>query len=121
MSKSTRQKRVEKPRPDFPLFPHASGRWCKKVKGKFRYFGRVADDPKGKAALDLWLNQKDALLAGREPRAASDADVALKDVCNAFVSHKRPSWKLASLPSEAMANTSPHAKGWSKPSAGCGR
>jgi len=47
----------EKPYPEYPLFPHASGRWAKKVRGKFAYFGKIADDPKGEAALHLWLDQ----------------------------------------------------------------
>lgn len=72
-----------KPHKDFPLFPHATGRWAKKVRGKFRYFGKVADDPQGQAALDLWLAQKDELLAGRTPKPKADG-VAIKDLLNQF-------------------------------------
>ncbi|MGA2059790.1 MAG: hypothetical protein ABSG67_04865, partial [Thermoguttaceae bacterium] len=71
MAKSTTKRpagKPAKPRPDFPLFPHKTGRWCKKVRGRFVYFGKVADDPQGKSALNKWLDQKDALLAGRTPR-----------------------------------------------------
>jgi len=57
-----------KPRADFPLFPHQAGYWCKKVRGKLHYFGKVANDPKGQAALNKWLEQRDDLLAGRVPR-----------------------------------------------------
>lgn len=64
---STRSGSDSKPSPDFPLWAHPSGRWCKKVRGKFRYFGRVQDDPDGQAALKLWEQQKDDLLEGREP------------------------------------------------------
>jgi len=91
MAKSTRRSRRDKPakpRPDFPLFPHASGRWAKKVRGKFCYFGKVADDPKGEAALEKWLDEKDELLAGRTPSAGADV-VTVADLCNHFLTAKK--------------------------------
>lgn len=90
MSNSTRRPsggKPKKPRKDFPLYPHRAGYWAKKVRGKTVYFGKVADDPKGTAALELWLEQKDDLLAGREPRAKSDA-LTVADLCNQFLAHK---------------------------------
>ncbi|MGA2032180.1 MAG: hypothetical protein ABSG68_07995 [Thermoguttaceae bacterium] len=62
MSKPTKNR---KPRPDFPLFRPQRGYWVKKVRKKLHYFGKVADDPDSKAALERWLYQKDDLLAGR--------------------------------------------------------
>ncbi len=35
-----------KPHPNFPLFIHERGEWCKKVRGRRVYFGKVTDDPK---------------------------------------------------------------------------
>lgn len=46
---------------------------AKKVKGRTRYFGKIANDPKGEAALEKWLREKDELLAGREPSADPNA------------------------------------------------
>ena len=76
-----------KPRPDFPLFVHSRGFWAKKVRGTTKYFGKVADDPEGKVALELWLDRKEDLLAGRTPRAPGDG-LTVRDLCNRFLSVK---------------------------------
>ena len=76
-----------KPRPDFPLFPHQNGRWAKKVRGKFIYFGKWVDDPKGVAAVNLWLEQKDELLAGRTPRSKLSG-LTVADLVNRFLAAK---------------------------------
>ena len=57
-------------------------------RGKFHYFGKVANDPEGKVALDKWLDQKDALLAGRVPRTKVE-EVTIRDLCNRFLSAKK--------------------------------
>jgi hypothetical protein len=81
--------RPEKPRDDFPLFAHASGRWAKKIRGNLRYFGKWSDDPKGERALNKWLDEKDDLLAGREPRAnGDDAGPTIKLLVDSFLTRK---------------------------------
>ncbi len=93
MSKSSRKSRLEKPRPDFPLFPHdptnpQRSRWAKKIRGSLVYFGKVLpDDPQGEKALALWLDQKDALLAGRKPRAHVEG-LTVGDLCNLWLEWK---------------------------------
>ena len=85
---ASRKPSPKKPRPDFPLSIHkGTGYWCKKVKGRVYYFGKWADDPKGKAALEMWLDQKDDLLAGREPRVKKVDDLTVADLVNEFLSH----------------------------------
>lgn len=87
MAHSTKARKFEKPRPDFPLFPHATGRWAKKVRGRLHYFGRCADDPKGEAALAKWLDEKDDLLAGRTPNRNREG-LTIHQLCNAFIAAK---------------------------------
>src|SRR5437763_3121933 len=82
---STRQAKPSKPFHEFPLFPHATGRWAKKIKGKLHYFGPWAD-PNG--ALKKYLDQKDDLLAGRMPRVAGDV-LCIRDLLNRFLTSKK--------------------------------
>jgi integrase len=87
MPKSIKKAGPRKPSPDFPLFPHASGRWAKKVRQKLIYFGKTEGDEKGQAALARWLDQKDDLLAGRKPRAKG-GELTVGDLCNVFLTSK---------------------------------
>lgn len=82
-----KQVRVKKPHPDFPLFPHASNRWVKKIRGKFHYFGSTLNDRDGRLALAKWLEQKDDLLAGRVPRDRK-GELRIVDLVNAFLTAK---------------------------------
>jgi integrase len=89
--------RPKKPYPDFPLTPHASGAWQKKIRGKIHYFGKWARRVNGKLvrvegdgwkeALELYKAQADDLHAGRTPRVKSDG-LTVADLCNHFLTAK---------------------------------
>src|SRR5262249_55102820 len=89
--------RIKRPYPDFPLTPHASGKWQKKILGDIHYFGtwakrvngdleRVAEDG-WQAALTLYKAQADDLHAGRTPRVEGDG-LTVADLCNRFLTAK---------------------------------
>jgi integrase len=74
-----------KPYPEFPLYAHAAGVWAKKIRGKVHYFGPW-ENPN--AALQSYLEQRDALHAGRKPREAAGG-LVVKELANAFLNHKK--------------------------------
>jgi len=87
--KSSRSTKPEKPRPDFPLSQHkGTGYWCKKLRGKVYYFGKVAEDPKGVAALEQFNREWPYYLEGKEPPAVNVEAVTVKYLCDAFCTHQ---------------------------------
>jgi integrase len=106
MSKPTRKSdddKPGKPRPDFPLFPHARGYWARKVLGRLHYFGKVDDDPKGEAALEKWLDERDDLLAGRTPRTGQNG-LTIADLCNRFLNNRREKLNSGKLSAVSFAD-----------------
>ena len=70
MKHSTQSQRGRQKLAKMPLWIHkGAGYWAKKIKGRVYYFGRVADDPDGNAAVEQYLKEKDDLEAGRDPYA----------------------------------------------------
>jgi integrase len=85
--------RPKKPYAEFPLTPHASGAWQKKIRGKIHYFGKWAARVNGKLvriegdgwkeALEQYKAVADDLHAGRTPRVKGD-ELNVADLCNRF-------------------------------------
>lgn len=108
MSNSTRPRRgrkqatgpltpPKKPYDDFPLTPHATGKWQKKIRGKTHYFGAWKRRENGKYVRepgDGWKEAKaeydkvaDDLHAGRTPQESGEG-TRVKDLCNKFLKSK---------------------------------
>jgi integrase len=74
-----------KPYSGFPLFPHATGRWAKKIRGKSHYFGKWEN---WQEALSLYQTQAEDLHAGRKPREHTNS-VTVRDLVNHFLVAKK--------------------------------
>jgi hypothetical protein len=89
--------RPKKPYAEFPLTPHASGAWQKKIRGRVHYFGRWARVVNGKLervpedgwkeALEIYKAQADDLHAGRTPRVKSNG-LTIKELGDRFLTAK---------------------------------
>ena len=75
----------DKPYPDFPLYPHNSGQWAKQIRNRTHYFGPWSNP---QAALDKYLAQRDALLAGKTPETNGDG-LTIKELVNRFLNSKQ--------------------------------
>jgi integrase len=76
-----------KPYPEFPLTPHPTGRWCKRIRGKLFYFGSIKDG--WQAGLERYKAEIDDLMAGRVPAARNKDGLRLPDLLNRFLHFKR--------------------------------
>ncbi len=72
----------QKPYEDFPLFPHATKRWAKKIRGQLHYFGSWAAG--WEAALREYERVREYLYTGRQRPIPTDG-VTVADVCSAFM------------------------------------
>jgi integrase len=86
-------RKPSKPYPEFPLYAHAAGVWAKKIRGRVHYFGPWADSD---GALKKYLDQKDALHAGRTPRPDPQT-LTIKDLANAFLNAKKQALEAGEL------------------------
>jgi len=103
MGKNTKKTLVDKPlKPyeGFPLFPHLSGQWAKKIRGRLFYFG-TWNDPD--AALKRYLDERDALHAGRPPRVTNVESLTVRDLANRFLATKKTLVGTGELSSRTFA------------------
>jgi hypothetical protein len=97
-----------KPRPDFPLLPHATGRWAKKIRGKLHYFGKWANPD---AALQRYVEDREDLYAGRKPRRKREG-LTVKELVNKFLLAKKARVDAGELALGTFAASTRPASGW---------
>jgi integrase len=74
-----------KPYEGFPLFPHASGRWAKKIRGRLHYFGPWRD---WQGAFERYEREIPYLLQGKTPPAESTGALEVGDLVNLFLEQR---------------------------------
>src|SRR5689334_20655758 len=77
------REKPEKPTEDYPLFPHLSGQWAKKIAGKTCYFG-TWDDPV--SALERYKKEKADLQLGLNP---SPEGLTIGELVTSFLKSKQ--------------------------------
>lgn len=78
----------KKPHPDFPLSPHGSGQWSKRIHGKLHYFGSWRNDPDGLQAVQDYERRLPWILKGREPPVVDSEAVTVRYLINQFLARK---------------------------------
>jgi len=104
---STPRTKPAKPHPDFPLFPHGSGQWARKIRGKFHYFGSWSDPD---AALKFYCEVKDDLLLGRKPRPRGSDELEVANLCDLFLASRERLRDTGELAAETYADYLAEAK-----------
>lgn len=79
------QKVPGKPYKSFPLTPHRSGQFCKKIRGKIHYFGSVSDPD---AALKRYHEHAKGLHAGEIDHVNRTGDLTIAELANEFLAAK---------------------------------
>jgi len=81
MKSSKRKTRSDK----FPLTLHPTGQYCKKIKGRIRYFGTDK-----KQALERYLGQATYLHGcQRSIQTASNGEMTLKELCDLYLRYQQ--------------------------------
>lgn len=65
--------RPAKPYPEFPMFPHPNGQWCKKINKLPYYFGAWKEDWKGQRAINEYRTRIDDIRNGLDKPNLAEA------------------------------------------------
>jgi integrase len=90
-----------KPAANFPLTAHPSGRWCKKLRGRVYYFGKLDD---WKAAVERFNREWPYIVAGRTPPAEGTEGCTLRELCNQFLAAKQRRIESGELARQSFAD-----------------